>query len=106
MPANPVAASAYAPQAEVMTFTILNVYLLLAALAVLCTWTTKAEIPRYYLLIVAFADLGHIYATYRGLGDAFWNTSEWNEMIWGNVGVSAFLHINRLATFFGLYGKL
>lgn len=36
----------------------------------------------------------------------FWNFNEYNDMMWGNIGVSAFLHVNRLATVLGVFGRV
>jgi len=57
-------------------------------------------------MVVALADLGHIYAVYRVWGSVFWDLGLWNDMMWGNVGVSTFLHVNRLATLLGLFGSV
>lgn len=82
-----------------------NIYLLLAGLAVLCCLFSTPQVARNYLLIVACADLGHIYSFYSGLGrDTFLDVARWNDMTWGNVGVSAFLFVNRLATAAGVFG--
>jgi len=90
-----------------MTLQMGNVLLLIAVMAVICCWTTHASVARYYLLAVAFADLGHIYSTYRGVGqEYFWNVGQWNDMVAGNVGASVFLNINRWLTLLGLFGKL
>jgi len=84
-----------------------NIYLLLAAIAVLCCFTKHASISRNYLLIVACADLGHIYASYCGMGSTyFWDFGSWNDMAWGNIGSSAFLCVNRISTALGLFGKI
>ncbi|KIV80438.1 hypothetical protein PV11_07936 [Exophiala sideris] len=97
----------FSSQALSMTLQLGNVLLLLAAVAVICCWTTHPEIARRYLIVVALADLGHIYAAYRGLGDStFWNPALWNDMAYGNIGASAFLHINRWLTVAGAFGKL
>jgi hypothetical protein len=37
---------------------------------------------------------------------AFWDVSGWNDLVWGNVGASLFLHVNRWATVLGLFGPL
>jgi hypothetical protein len=74
-------------------------------LAIVCIWTNYRSVANYYLLAVALADLGHIYAVYCVWGQAFWDLNQWNDMMWGNVGVSAFLHINRLATVLGVFGR-
>ncbi|EXJ64732.1 hypothetical protein A1O7_01070 [Cladophialophora yegresii CBS 114405] len=97
----------FAPQSLSLTLQLGNVFLLLAAMAVICCFTTHAEIARRYLIAVALADLGHIYSVYGALGDkVFWDLNQWNQMTASNVGVSVFLHINRLLTVAGLFGKL
>ncbi|OQN97533.1 hypothetical protein B0A48_16687 [Cryoendolithus antarcticus] len=107
VPGIAAAASPFTPQAEVMLYLLGNVYLLLAALAVICCWTRHRSIMQYYLLVVAFADLGHIYATCRVFGwEKFVEFAQWNDMAWGSIGGSAFLHVNRLATLLGLFGRL
>ena len=83
-----------------------NVLLLLAPIAIICCWTNNPGVTICYLTAVAFADLGHIYAVYRGGSDYFWDVSSWNDMTWGNVGVSAFLHVNRLLTVLRVFGKI
>lgn len=84
-----------------------NVFVLLALLAIICTHTTHSDIIKKYLLAVALGDLGHIYACYRTLDNAvFWDFAQWNSMAWGNIFVSVFLHVNRLATVVGLFGKV
>lgn len=91
-------------QAQVLVYQLGNVYLLLAFLAVVCCWMTDRTVIRGYLAAVALADLGHIFAVYRVVGaDIFWDVSQWNGMMFGSVGVSAFLHVHRLITLLGLY---
>ncbi|KAI1090855.1 hypothetical protein F5B19DRAFT_461311 [Rostrohypoxylon terebratum] len=105
--APPFTASAVPPQALVPLLQLANVYLLLAALAVLCAFTSHRSIARWYLVAVALADYGHVWATYRGVGEqAFWNVSEWNDMLWGGVGVSAVLNVLRWLTVLGAFGRL
>ena len=84
-----------------------NVFLLLAGLAVLCCFFGDAKVARGYLAIVAIADVGHIYCSYLGMGEKyFWDLNLWNRMVWSNVGVSAFLCVNRIATVSGVFGKV
>ncbi len=60
-----------------MTLQLVNVYLLLAALAVICCWTTHASIARRYLAALSLADYGHIWACYVGVGlDLFLRPAE------------------------------
>jgi hypothetical protein len=99
--------SPFTPQAELLTHHLGNVYLLLAGLAVVCTFTSSATTARNYLLVVALGDLGHIGAVYRVFGHAkFVDVGGWNDMTWGSVGVSAFLFVNRLATVGGVFGRI
>lgn len=96
----------YSPQAEALTLQFANILFLLAAMAVICCWTTNTSVTRAYLISVVVADLGHIYGTYRGVGaEYFFDVAQWNDMTWGNIGGSLFLHINRLATLAGIFGK-
>ncbi|ETS74317.1 hypothetical protein PFICI_14183 [Pestalotiopsis fici W106-1] len=96
------------PQSLSLVLQLQNVYLLLAAMAILaCVTGRDPATARLYLVAVALADLGHIYASYAAMGpDAFWDYRGWNQMVWGNVGVSAFLHINRLLTVLGVFGPV
>ncbi|KAI1427056.1 hypothetical protein F5Y12DRAFT_739692 [Xylaria sp. FL1777] len=104
LPADP---SSFPPQAQIVTLQLVNVYLLLAAMAVICSWTTHAGIARRYLAAVSLADYGHIWACYVGVGlDLLLQPAEWNDMLWGSVGVSVFLNIVRLATLAGIFGPV
>ncbi|KAI1335730.1 hypothetical protein F5Y15DRAFT_239347 [Xylariaceae sp. FL0016] len=96
-----------APQARVFVLQLANVYLLLAAVAVICCWTPHARTARWYLFVVALADYGHIWATYRGVGDElFWDVGGWNDMVWGSVGGSVALNLVRWTTLLGLWGEV
>ncbi|KAI0456147.1 hypothetical protein F5B21DRAFT_468872 [Xylaria acuta] len=104
LPAGP---SSFPPQAQILTLQLVNVYLLLAAMAVICSWTTHARTARWYLAAVALADYGHIWACYVGVGlDLLLQPAEWNDMLWGSVGVSVFLNIVRLSTLAGVFGAV
>lgn len=73
-------------------------------MAVLHT-STEPKVVRNYLIALAIADVGHVYATYLGMGwAAFVNVGAWNPLTWGNIGATAFLFINRLAYFMGIFG--
>ena len=105
--AGTLASTPFPQQAQILVYQLGNVYLLLALLALVCCWTTSRSVVRGYLAAVALADLGHIYAVYRVLGsETFWDVGQWNDMIWGSVGVSAILHVNRLATLLGVFGRV
>ena len=77
-------------------------------LAVVCCYATNdSKVTRNYLIVVAIADLGHVYSTYTGLGwDKFMDIGTWNDMMWGNIGSSIFLFINRVATILGVFGHI
>ena len=91
---------------EVIVLMLGNVYVLLAGLAILCCFFAPRHTALGYLGIVAVADIGHIYSAYLGLGwDKFVDFGSYNDMAWGNIGCSAFLHVNRLATVLGFFGR-
>lgn len=95
------------PQALTLTLLFGNVLLLLALLALLCSWTSDASVAKGYLLCVAVADWGHIYAVYAGLGgEVFWDVGAWNDVVWGNVGASLFLNVMRLMAVAGVFGRI
>lgn len=90
-----------------MTYQTVNVYMLLAALAVVCSWTRHASVAKLYLAAVALADWGHIWSCCAVLPyELITSPSEWNDMLWGSVGVSVFLNVFRLATLAGLLGAV
>lgn len=60
---------------------------------------------RNYLIGLAIADVGHVYATGLAMGwDAFVDVGAWNVLTWGNVGATTFLFVNRIAYFLGFFG--
>ncbi|KAI9927931.1 hypothetical protein ASPWEDRAFT_173581 [Aspergillus wentii DTO 134E9] len=89
-----------------LAYQLANVYGLLFLLGVgILHSTTEPAILRNYLIALAIADVGHVYATYLAMGtEAFLDVASWNAMTWGNVGITAFLFINRIAYFLGLFG--
>jgi hypothetical protein len=102
-----VTAAEFPPQALGLTLQMANVLLLLAPLAVVCSWARDPTTARGYLLAVALADYGHIYGTYRAVGPAYFrDVAGWNDMVWGSVGVSAVLNILRWLTLLGAFGRL
>ncbi|KAI1116032.1 hypothetical protein F5Y14DRAFT_98865 [Nemania sp. NC0429] len=97
----------FPPQARIMTLQLANVYLLLAAVGVICSWTKHASVARGYLAVVALADYGHMWACYVGVGlDLLLQPAEWNDMLWGSVGGSLFLNAVRLLTLAGAFGAV
>lgn len=107
VPNTPLESSDLQPQALVLSLQMGNVLLLLAAMAVICCWTPRPSTSRWYLVAVAFADYGHIYGTYVGMGrDAFLDVRGWNDAVWGSVGASTVLNIFRWLTVLGAFGGL
>ncbi|KAJ5475437.1 hypothetical protein N7539_007724 [Penicillium diatomitis] len=94
------------PSSVSLAYQVGNLYslLCLVGVAVLHT-TTEPQVVRNYLIALAIADVGHVCATYMGLGwAAFVDYSAWNALTWGNIGATAFLFVNRLAYFTGIFG--
>jgi hypothetical protein len=93
--------------ALLLSYSLGSIFLLLAGFAILCTVVTREKrITKGYLLVAAAGDLGHMLANYKAMGPAvFWNFNGYNEIMWGNVAVTAFLHVNRLATVLGVFGQ-
>lgn len=97
----------FPPQALAVTLQLSNVLLLLAAMAVICCFSTSSATARWYLIAVAFADYGHIYSVCRAVDSAvLYDFSQWNEMMVGNIGVSAVLNVLRWLTVLGVFGGL
>ncbi|KAJ5692361.1 hypothetical protein N7462_001784 [Penicillium macrosclerotiorum] len=94
------------PSSVALAYQLGNLYylLFLVGAAVLHT-STEPKVLRNYLIALAIADVGHVYATYLGLGwDAFVDVGAWNALTWGNIGATGFLFINRIAYFLGVFG--
>ncbi|OTB20362.1 hypothetical protein K445DRAFT_312808 [Daldinia sp. EC12] len=95
------------PQSLVLVLQLANVFLLLGALAVVCSWTPHASVARRYLVAVALADYGHVWACYRGVGpEVFWDTAQWNDVLWGGVAGSLVLNGLRWSTVLGAFGEI
>lgn len=83
-----------------------NLYLLLAILGVLTVYTaSEPRVLRNYLIALAIGDVGHIYATYVAMGPSgFWDVATWSPVAWGNIAVTGFLLMNRIAYLLGMFG--
>ncbi|KAL4821030.1 hypothetical protein BDW67DRAFT_76458 [Aspergillus spinulosporus] len=83
-----------------------NVYGLLALLGAGVLYaSSEPKVLRNYLVALAIGDVGHIYVTYLAMGsELFFDVSGWNVLTWGNVGVTAFLFVNRLLYCLGVFG--
>lgn len=84
-----------------------NVLLFIAALALVCCFSPSSTTARWYLIAVAFADYGHIYASYCSLGpDVFWNPAQWNYIVADAIEMSVILNVARWLTVLGAFGPL
>ena len=99
----PLPATAY-----ILAYTLGSIFGLFALLSILCTALTRdTRVTRYYLAILACGDIGHLYANYKGMGgDIFWDFGAYNEVMVGNVWITVFLWVNRIATLAGMFGKV
>ncbi|TQB72122.1 hypothetical protein MPDQ_007022 [Monascus purpureus] len=94
------------PSSVALAYQLGNVYLLLLLVGVgVCYTTSEPKVLRNYLIALAIADVGHIYATYVAMRwEAFVDVSSWNVLTWGNIGASGFLFVNRIAYLMGVFG--
>lgn len=61
---------------------------------------------RNYLVVLAIGDIGHLWATYIGMGHAnYVDVGNWNKLAWGNIGFTFFLFVTRIGYLSGLFGK-
>ncbi|EKV18973.1 hypothetical protein PDIG_04700 [Penicillium digitatum PHI26] len=101
-----VAPATLHPSSIALAYQLGNLYSLLFLVGVgVCHATTEPRVLHNYLIGLAIADVGHVYATYLGMGwDAFADVAGWNALTWGNIGVTTFLFLNRIAYFLGIFG--
>lgn len=94
------------PSSIALAYQVSNLYLLMFMVGVGVLYSTsEPRVVRNYLVACAVADVGHVYVTYLAMGwDAFVDVKAWNALTWGNIGVTAFLLVNRIAYFAGLFG--
>ncbi|KAH6616685.1 hypothetical protein C7974DRAFT_402252 [Boeremia exigua] len=95
------------PAVIILAYTLGSLFLLLAGYALTCTVLTKdANVTKYYLMFAACGDVGHLAANYAGMEDKiFWAWRDWNEVMWGNIAITVFLLVNRLATLGWVFGR-
>ncbi|KAJ5885142.1 hypothetical protein N7495_009652 [Penicillium taxi] len=94
------------PSSTALAYQLANLYslLFLVGVAVLHT-STEPRVVRNYLIGLAIADVGHVYATYLGMGwSSFANVQGWNALTWGNIGITGFLFVNRILYLLGIFG--
>ncbi|BCR91549.1 uncharacterized protein ACHE_70392S [Aspergillus chevalieri] len=94
------------PSSIALAYQLANLYGLLFLLGVgICYTTTEPKVLRNYLFCLAVADFGHIYVTYLAMGaEATFDVAGWNLLTWGNISITGFLFVNRLAYLAGVFG--
>lgn len=95
------------PTTTLLAYTLGSLFLVIAGYAITCTVLTRdPHVTKYYLIFAACGDVGHLLANYYGMGArVFWAWGEWNEVMWGNIAVTIFLFVNRVATLGGVFGR-
>ena len=99
----PISASTH-----ILAYSLGSIFFLFAQINILCTVITRdVRVTKYYLAILACGDIGHLYANYKGMGpNVFWNFGDYNEVMFGNVAITVFLWVNRIATLAGVFGRV
>lgn len=94
------------PSSVALAYQLGNLYFLLSLVGVgVLHTTTEPKVLRNYLIGLAIADVGHVYATYLAMGlGAFMDIGSWNALTWGNIGATGFLFINRVLYLCGAFG--
>ena len=74
-----------------------NLYLLLSLLGLfILNTTTEPRVVHAYILALLIGDIGHVAASVYVMGyDATIDVGKWNDMAWGNIGVTIFLFFCR-----------
>ncbi|OAL43669.1 hypothetical protein IQ07DRAFT_579950 [Pyrenochaeta sp. DS3sAY3a] len=100
-PSPPIPASAI-----LLSYTLGSLFLVLFLFSILCTLCARdSHVTKWYLVILACGDIAHLYANYRGMGrEVFFGFGQYNEVMVGNVWVTVFLWVNRVATLGGVFG--
>lgn len=67
--------------------------------------TSEPHVLRNYLIALAIADIGHLYATYLAMGYvSFVDYASWGQVAWGNIAATVFLFVNRILYLVGAFG--
>jgi len=94
------------PTTQILALQLGNVYGLLGMIGVGVLYqTTETKVMRNFLLACAVADVGHLYVTYAVMGKDFWDVAQWNDVAWGNIGITGFLFIVRCLYLAGALGN-
>lgn len=95
------------PSSTALAYQLGNLYSLMFLVGVAVLHTSKEpRVLRNYLIGLAIADIGHVYATYLAMGWAsFADVAGWNALTWGNIGATGFLFVNRVLYLSGAFGS-
>ncbi|KAH3916643.1 hypothetical protein HBH56_061290 [Parastagonospora nodorum] len=96
------------PHALIVSASIANMFLVQCMLSLLFTVVTReSKLTKYYLAAASVGDLGHMWANYRYMGsEVFWNWRGYNDMMFGNVVISAVFLVMRVGTLRGWFGTI
>jgi hypothetical protein len=91
-----------------LAYQIGNLYFLLMMIGTAVLYSTSERtVIRNYMIALAIADLGHVYAVYLTMGaDSFYDVTTWSAISWGNIGATLFLFVNRIMLFLGWFGEI
>ena len=105
MPNTPL--HALTPNQLIVALQLGNTYLLVGLIGIAVLYTTASpRVARRYILALLLGDIGHLVATYHGMGrDKFCDIANWNSMAWGNIGITGLIFLARCAYLLGLLGK-
>ncbi|KAF2177513.1 hypothetical protein K469DRAFT_732381 [Zopfia rhizophila CBS 207.26] len=108
VPTTPPTLTPISSASACLSYTVGNLFFVLAAVAILCLVISReTRVAKYYLIFFALGDLGHMYSSYKAMPPGmFWDFGNYNDAMIGNIGISIFLHVNRWATLLGVFGRL
>jgi hypothetical protein len=94
------------PSTLALNYQLGNLYLLLGMCGVAVIYgTSEPHVLRNYLIALAIADIGHLYATYLAMGYvSFVDYASWGQVAWGNIAATVFLFVNRILYLVGAFG--
>ena len=92
---------------RVLALQLGNCYGLIGLIGVGVLYATNEPIVvRNYIIACAIADVGHLWATYTVIGrESFLDVGGWNNVAWGNIGITAALFVFRVLYLMGLLGQ-
>lgn len=102
-----LAAYGITPTDRVLALQLGNVYGLIGMIGIGVLYATnEPKVVRNYMVACAIADIGHLWVTCAVMGfNDFCDVLGWNEMAWGNIGVTAMLFASRMLYLVGAFGE-